>query len=132
MSHVWRLVAVVGFSLAGAGIAHGAEPVSFAKDVAPILKTRCVMCHLTGQEPGNMKLVPKAAHASLVGVKATETSLNRVEPGKPEQSYLVRKIEGTHVAAGGSGERMPMGGDPLPAEQIATIRAWIEQGAQDN
>jgi hypothetical protein len=79
-----------------------------------------------------MKLAPKAAHATLVGVKATETALNRVEPGKPDESYLVHKLEGTHVAAGGTGDRMPTGGAPLSIEQIATIRAWIEQGAQNN
>ena len=79
-----------------------------------------------------MKLAPKVAYATLVGVKATETSLKRIEPGKPDQSYVVRKLEGTHVAVGGTGERMPMGGDPLPPEQMKAIRAWIEQGAQNN
>jgi hypothetical protein len=118
--------------LGGMAAAGAAEPVSFATDVVPILKRSCVMCHLTGQEPGNMKLPPKAAYASLVGVKATEAPLNRIEPGKPDQSYLVRKIEGTHQAAGGSGDRMPAGGEPLPPDQIKTIRAWIEQGAANN
>jgi hypothetical protein len=79
-----------------------------------------------------MKLAPKTAYASLVGVKSTESALNRVEPGKPDDSYLVRKIEGTHAAAGGTGDRMPAGGGPLPAAKIEMIRAWIEQGAPNN
>lgn len=127
-----NLIIALPLALGALSAAHAAEPVSFAKDIVPVLKTRCVMCHLTGQEPGNMKLAPKAAYATLVGVKATETALNRVEPGKPDESYLVRKLEGTHVAAGGTGERMPTGGAPLPPEQMAAIRAWIEQGAQNN
>lgn len=127
-----NLIIALPLALGALSAAHAAEPVSFAKDIVPVLKTRCVMCHLTGQEPGNMKLAPKAAYATLVGVKATETALNRVEPGKPDDSYLVRKLEGTHVAAGGTGERMPTGGAPLPPEQMAAIRAWIAQGAQNN
>lgn len=130
--NVKYLIFALPLALGIASAAHAAEPASFSKDIVPILKTRCVMCHLTGREPGNMKLVPKVAYATLVGVKATETELNRVEPGKPEQSYLVRKLEGTHVAAGGTGERMPVGGAPLSPEQMATLRAWIEQGAPDN
>lgn len=130
--NVKYLIVAVPLALGIASTAHAAEPASFAKDIVPILKTRCVMCHLTGKEPGNMKLAPKVAYATLVGVKAMETGLARVEPGKPDQSYLVRKLEGTHVAAGGTGERMPQGGAPLPPEQMAAIRAWIEQGAQNN
>jgi len=126
------LIFALPLALGIAATAHATEPASFSKDVVPVLKTRCVMCHLTGKEPGNMKLAPKVAYATLVGVKAMETGLARVEPGKPDQSYLVRKLEGTHVAAGGTGDRMPVGGAPLPPEQMAAIRAWIEQGAQNN
>lgn len=105
-------------------------PVRFASDIAPILKTRCATCHMTGQEAGNMALYPAAAHASLVGVKATAAGLTRVVPGKPDDSYLLMKLEGTHLARGGKGVRMPVGADPLPAEQIAKIRAWIAAGAR--
>ncbi|MGE0665903.1 MAG: hypothetical protein AB7O49_05015 [Sphingomonadales bacterium] len=127
-----HLLFVLPLALGAWSIAQAAEPVSFSKDIVPILKTRCVMCHLTGQEPGNMKLAPKAAYATLVGAKAAETDLKRVEPGKPDQSYLVRKLDGTHVDAGGTGVRMPLGGAPLPEAQMAAIRTWIEQGAPNN
>lgn len=130
--NVKSLIAALPLALGIASAAHAAEPASFTKDIVPILKTRCVMCHLTGQEPANMKLAPKAAYATLVGVKATETTLARVEPGKPDQSYLVHKLEGTHATVGGTGERMPTGGAPLAPEQIAVIRAWIQQGAPNN
>lgn len=127
-----HLILALPLTLAMGVAARAEEPVSFSKDIVPLLKTRCVACHLTGQEPGNMKLAPKAAYATLVGVPSAETKLKRVEPGKPDESYLVRKLDGTHVAAGGTGERMPMGAEPLPPEQIAKVRAWIEQGAANN
>ena len=46
-----------------------------------------------------------------------------VKPGEPDASPLYRRVAGI-----GDQTRMPMGGE-LPAEEIALIRAWIEQGA---
>jgi mono/diheme cytochrome c family protein len=109
-----------------------AEDVSFGSDVMPIIKQRCVMCHLTGAEPGKIKLHPKAAYASLVGVPSEQSPLKRVEPGRPEDSYLFRKVEGTHVDAGGLGARMPITGSGLSDEELGAIRDWIAQGAPDN
>lgn len=109
-----------------------AEPVSFAKDIVPILKQRCISCHLTGKEPGSVQLHPRSAYANLVGVRSVEVDLMRVEPGKPADSYLYRKIEGTHAEVGGSGAPMPSIGSPLKPEQIALVRRWIEEGAPNN
>ena len=64
--------------------------------------------------------------ASLVNVLAvTGGGIDRVEPGNPNQSYLVHKIEGTQTV----GVRMPAGGAPLDAATIAAIRLWITNGA---
>jgi hypothetical protein len=52
-----------------------------------------------------------------------------VNPGDPESSYIVWKIEGR---SGIVGARMPLGLAPLSDEQIAAIRGWIADGAQDN
>ena len=107
-------------------------PVRFASDIAPILKTHCATCHMTGQEAGNMALYPAAAYSNLVGVKATAAGLVRVVPGKPDDSYLLMKLEGTHLDRGGKGVRMPLGGEPLPSDQIAKIKAWITAGARND
>jgi hypothetical protein len=115
-----------------ASAALAADAVSFSRDVVPILKRRCVMCHLSGREPGGLQLHPKAAWGSLVGVPSEEAPLRRVEPGRPDDSYLVRKIEGTHLDVEGSGEKMPFDGRPLAPEQVELIRRWVEQGAPDN
>lgn len=126
-----KLAPLVSFLLAGAAASAQAGAPSYTKDVAPILKSRCAVCHLTGKEAGNLALHPGAAHASLVGVKSVVAKgMNRVEPGKPEESYLVAKLEGTHVAKGGSGARMPFGAAPLPQPQIDIIKAWIKAGAK--
>jgi hypothetical protein len=55
--------------------------------------------------------------------------VQRVNPGDPDASYLVRKLEG---APGISGDRMPLGGAPLGAALIADVRAWIAAGAAND
>ena len=47
-----------------------------------------------------------------------------IVPGNSEQSLIVRRVLGLD-----GDDRMPKDGDPLPAAQIALIRAWIDQGA---
>lgn len=121
-------IALLGFTSAS----HAAVP-SFSKDIVPVLKTRCAICHLTGQEQGNIALPPAKAYASLVKVKSTEAPvLIRVAPGKPEDSYLIAKLEGTQIKAGGKGARMPFAAPPLSAAQIKLFRDWIAAGAPNN
>lgn len=79
-----------------------------------------------------MKLHPGAAYASLVGVPSVESQLKRVEPGAPERSYLMHKLDGTHLDAGGSGEQMPFGAAALDEATRQTVRAWISAGAKND
>lgn len=47
-----------------------------------------------------------------------------IHPGKVESSLLMQRIKGEKNLA-----RMPMGGKPLTAAEMAIIRDWIQQGA---
>lgn len=108
-----------------------ADKSLFQAEIAPLLASNCATCHMTGQEAGNMALIPAKAIESLVGVKSVEApDLVRVVPGDPDASYLVMKLEGTHLAKGGTGAQMPFGAAPLPKETIAKIRQWIAEGAK--
>ncbi len=87
-------------------------------------------CHLGSGAAASLDLSAGNAHDNLVGVASTEVpSLLRVEPGNPDDSYLVQKIEG---APGIVGLQMPRGRDPLSADRIKAIRDWIQAGALDN
>lgn len=108
-----------------------AEKSLYQAEIAPLFAANCATCHLTGQEAGNMALIPAKAIESLVGVPSVEApGLVQVVPGDPDASYLVMKLEGTHVANGGTGAQMPFGAPPLPRESITKIRQWIAEGAK--
>ena len=124
-------IVAAGLLCTGAAFAQQATP-SFARDIVPLIKFRCVACHLTGEESGSLALYPAAAYASLVDKASVGGPLKRVEPGEPDRSYLVRKLEGTHIEVGGSGMRMPLDGAWLSDAETAMIRAWIGAGAPDN
>lgn len=46
-----------------------------------------------------------------------------IVPGKADQSRMILMLEGKVQP------RMPFGGDPLPAADIATLKAWVGSGA---
>ena len=88
--------------------------VSFVSQVAPILNGRCGGCHIrkaSGKfSMASYELLMKGPTAGLV-----------VFPGDPAGSRLVEAIEG--------GE-MPPNGNGIPADQLATIKKWIMEGAK--
>lgn len=101
----------------------------FSRDIQPIFDANCVACHQAQGASGNLNLENGSAYAAIVAVKSGESVLPYIAPGQPEQSYLIRKVEGTHVQAGGSGERMPLTG-ALDTGSIATLRDWVKAGAR--
>ncbi len=126
-------IAVLGLALGSFSVGLPASEVSFEKQLMPTIKRRCGACHITGDEPGKMALVPGKAYASWVGVAADELpTMMRIAPGDPDGSYVLHKLNGTHLDVGGSGVRMPMHQPPLPASFIASVTAWIEAGAPNN
>lgn len=118
--------------LAAGGPTSAQQPVSFADHIQPLLNNHCVFCHMTGAEAAGLNLEPEIAYGELVGVPSEQSSLHRVEPGEPAKSYLVHKLEGTHLDVGGAGARMPLRAMRLSEDQLQLIRQWIEEGAQNN
>jgi hypothetical protein len=112
------------------------EIVSYQRDIAPILGNNCAVsgCHDSVTRESQMDLSdPFDPNFGAVGVASLEApALQRINPGSAALSYLVAKLEGRQDQVGGSGDPMPLGNFPLPAQQIALIRAWIDDGAQDN
>lgn len=86
-------------------------------------------CHDVIGQQQNLMLTEGTAYAMIVGRRSTEvSSLDRIAPGNPDDSYLYRKITGASI----SGERMPQGQPPLPDDKIRLVRDWIRRGAPND
>ncbi len=96
------------------------EPVSFSKEIAPILLKRCIGCHDAKEPKGEYRL-----HNHEALFKPGESGDPSITAGKPDDSQLYRLISSSDAD-----ERMPREGDPLTSEQIALVKRWIEQGAR--
>ncbi len=110
------------------------SPPTLSGDVQPILSNSCAFsgCHAGTSPQQGMNLSAGLMHSNTVNVPSNESGLDRIEPGQPDQSYLVHKIQGTQGTVGGSGVQMPFGGPALSQASIDIIRAWVADGAQDN
>ena len=89
--------------------------VDFATDVQPILRANCVECHGPQKQRAGMRLDRKSS--------VMKFSSRRVVPGSSANSFLYHRIIGEY------GQQMPPDG-ALKPDQIAIIKAWIEQGAE--
>ena len=98
-----------------------------------VFSPRCAGCHsgpTSGNLPGGMNLSTATdSHAALVNEPSLQVALDRVEPNDPDNSYLIRKLEGGPNIQGG---QMPQGGPMLDAATIQMIRDWILDGAPNN
>ena len=96
----------------------GAAPVDFAHEVVPILRKHCSECHTGDKKKGGFSMNTRA---SLLegGENGAVVSLVQAQ-----QSKLLEA-----VASADPDIRMPPKGDRLSPAEVATLRAWIEQGA---
>lgn len=116
----------VALLAAAPGCARKQEPVSYQKDVAPILTSRCASCHVPGQPGYQASGFDLSSYDKLLkGTKFGPVVL----PGDPLTSTLVMLIEGRADPS----LKMPHGdAQPLTETEIKTIRRWVEQGAKNN
>jgi uncharacterized protein DUF1553/uncharacterized protein DUF1549/cytochrome c len=90
--------------------------VSFAKDVQPILERSCLSCHGDAMQMGKLDL--RGRESALRGGAHGPALV----PANAEGSKLYRMVAGLEVPS------MPLSGT-LTAQEIGTLKAWIDQGA---
>ncbi|MCH8135540.1 MAG: Ig-like domain-containing protein [Proteobacteria bacterium] len=84
-------------------------------------------CHSGVNPRANLNLEAANSYAMLVGIASDQDGgIERVNPGSPDLSYLIRKLENI----GGVGVMPPSG--MLAQPVIETIRQWITAGALDD
>lgn len=117
-----------GLDAQGSPITIGGGPSSDFQEIQDTIFTPiCTQCHIGATAPQGLRLDAANAYAMLVNTPSNEVpGLMRVNPGNPDQSYIVQKLEGTNAA----GARMPFGGPYLSQDRIDLVRRWISGGAQ--
>ncbi len=110
---VGGLTALLVFAASSAPAQSGAP--DFAREVAPLLTTRCVVCHSGAKPQAGFRVTNRAAllRGGVSGPALT--------PETPERSRLLAAIRY-------EGPRMPPQGK-LPAPEIAVLTRWIRAGA---
>jgi WD40 repeat protein len=93
-------------------------PLTFSKDVAPILAENCIGCHAGSAKMANLDL------DTLENIKKGGTHGPVLAPGNSAESRLYLMIAGKMSPA------MPLSGKPLAAGEIDTIKNWIDAGAK--
>ena len=107
-------------------------PPTLATLQSNIFTPKCSGCHsgVGASLPGVQNLTDGNTYTSIVGVTSLEqSSLKRIQPGDPDNSYLVHKVEGGPSI---TGVQMPAAGGLLTQTQIGWIVAWVTAGAPNN
>lgn len=115
----WRLIVMLAFLLASISSAYASEP-DFTRDIQPILAKHCTACH------GGVKQAGELSFVSSTNVLPPDGWV--VEPGKPDESELLRRVESSDP-----NEQMPPPEEPghgLSDREKQQLRSWIEAGAK--
>ena len=89
-------------------------------------------CHAAPANALGLNLTYGLSYENLVGrtpsnPAAAVAGMKLVDPGNPENSFLLTKLIGPTAAE--QGARMPFGGGTVHTAKIEAVRTWIEAGA---
>ena len=117
VKYVVAAAAIAGWALNLTVSSQVPGKVDFVRDVQPLFKQHCLDCHGPSQQMNNFRL-DRRSNAMRGGTTPV------IAPGTSDGSKLYQRLIGSRY-----GTQMPLTG-PLNAEQIAVIKAWIDQGAE--
>jgi hypothetical protein len=114
-SAIWLagLAASIGFSHASA------EDLSYAKDIAPILRSYCAGCHNDKDKEAKLSV---ETYAQLR--QGGEDHGDPIKPNDADGSYLIRTTHGS-----GKNHMPPKDEPQMPANELTTLKRWVVAGA---
>ena len=113
-------VMFVAFAARAAHAVPKSDATFYESKVRPILEDHCFDCH--GEDKQKNKLRLDTAVGILRGGESGEPLLVR---GVSAESYIIKRVTSANAK-----EVMPPKGERLTAEQVATLKAWIDAGAK--
>ncbi len=124
-----KLAVFLWITLAGGPAWAGEQPakaespavptVDFARDVQPILESRCLSCHGPEMQESGFRVDRRDRL-----LKGGDSGTPAVVPKQVTKSLLIER-----VTAADPDVLMPPEGKPLTKAEIASLKAWIESGA---
>jgi mono/diheme cytochrome c family protein len=100
--------------------AAAAEPVDYLRDIKPIFAKHCITCHGVQKQRGGLRL--DTAKSALEGGNSGAV----IVPGKSNDSLMIKAVTGCEGIKPMPPKEFPR----LSAEQIASLKSWIDQGAK--
>jgi hypothetical protein len=93
-----------------------------------IFVPRCAStsCHGGSPPPFTPQLDTDAGWGAMVNVPSTQAVMDLVEPGFPEQSWLMVRLRGEE------GLQIMPPNDPLSDAELAAVAGWIADGAPND
>lgn len=99
--------------------------VSFSADIQPILSKHCLECHKKGEQGHEKSGLSMDTYAELMsGTRYGPV----IVPGNSISSTLIRLVD--HKAD--KAINMPHDKSKIPDNEIALLKAWIDEGAKNN
>jgi hypothetical protein len=93
------------------------KKIDFLQDVQPILEKKCAQCHGRSHDKGGFRIDTRDLLLS------ESDNGKSVQPGKSADSLFIHLVAGLDPE-----EVMPKKGSRLSTNQVAILRAWIDQG----
>lgn len=102
--------------------ASSAKAIDFVREVQPIFREHCIACHGPEKQKSDYRLDIRE-----VALRGGESGEAAIVPGKSAESPLIEFVSGTDPDT----LMPPKKSDQkrLSGEQVAVLRAWIDQGA---
>jgi WD40 repeat protein len=95
------------------------KPVSFYRQVRPILQRHCAGCHQPAKAGGKLLLT------TYEDFQKGGEGGPCFEAGKPDESLIITYVSGEKPL-------MPLNADPLSPQQVELLTRWIAEGAKDD
>ena len=100
-------------------VAAGGQEVDFARDIAPILESKCIQCHGPEKPKGRFRLDNR--ESALKGGSQGIAVIPGNSADSPLIHFVARMVPDMEMPPEGKGE-------PVTPGEIALLRAWIDQG----
>src|SRR3981081_2545349 len=116
MKKMWAVLVLAAFS----PLLAAEDPVSFQKQILPILTRQCTGCHQPASKQSDLLLT------TYEGFQKGGRKGTAFMPGKPDESVVVGYLTGKISPS------MPFGGKQLATEQIDLFKRWILEGSKND